>query len=142
MIGRSRVEPLIKGRTIRNAANLFDFHRRPNFSTDTGLGDTKLGQHRLLTFGRGAAVTAHRRHHVGMHARLAQRVHRCLDDLRQIGDAAATSADGYGSTRFHARQQPTFVQSSFGGGGYVWHLGCVKCLFDGQQCLWQIGREM
>ena len=62
-------------------------------------------------------------------------------DAGEVGDAAATGADGDGIAGLHGRHDAALFQGFADGGVDVIDLGRVEVLVDGQECVGQVGGE-
>ena len=81
---------LVHREAAAGGPDLHHLHARLDPASDARLGDAVgVVQHPSLPLGRRAAVAAHRRHHEGGGANLAQRAHTFTHHEREIRDAAA-----------------------------------------------------
>ena len=141
MVGGYGILALADRRSVGDAADLLHLHRRSDLNAHGIFGNAHAGEDFLLSIDGCAAVAAHRRNDVWLHAGGLEVVRGRAHDAGKVGDAAAAGADGDRIARQHRRHDATLGQGFAHGRVDIVDLGRVKRLVDGQQRFRQCGRE-
>ena len=95
-VGPGGVGVEVEPAAVGGVSDDFGVHRRPDLCAERVLGHAELGQHRPLPVRGGPAMAAHRRHHEGIGAELAQAADGAPQQLDAGRQPAAAGADGHG----------------------------------------------
>src|ERR1700722_2891916 len=119
-------------KAVEGGADLFDLHG--GFDGDThGLGgDTVAGEHFELALGGGSSVAAHGGGEGGAGARPGENAQGGLDDVFEVGDAAAADSQCDSHARFDLRAQPRLGELLLQKSRKVEGGGGRKALLQGQ----------
>src|SRR6185295_8203500 len=101
VVGGEGSDAAVNRRAGRGGADLANFHGGADGNSHGFFTDAVGGEKFGLAFGRGAAVTAHRRKDKRFRADGTEQIKSGADDLGKVGDAATADADGDDGVGFY-----------------------------------------